>query len=76
MASLLAKFRIDYSDLTVIPDITKKPQEKTSAFFESLIKDIKVSDEDNTEGNRNEGKLTHNQDTWFLKLHFWWVEFY
>ncbi|EEB11531.1 conserved hypothetical protein [Pediculus humanus corporis] len=34
MASLLAKFRIDYSDLTVIPDVTKKPQEKTVAFFE------------------------------------------
>nr|CAD7194894.1 unnamed protein product [Timema douglasi] len=29
MASLLAKFRIDYSDLKIIPDITKKPQDST-----------------------------------------------
>lgn len=42
MASLLAKFRIDYSDLKVIPDITKKPQESTVSFFESLISDFKI----------------------------------
>ena len=29
MASLLAKFRIDYSDVTVIPDITKKASPET-----------------------------------------------
>jgi hypothetical protein len=37
MAGLLAKFRIDYSDLKLIPDYNKKPQESTRAFFESLI---------------------------------------
>lgn len=37
MASLLSKFRIDYSDLKVIPDITRKPQESTKQFFDSLI---------------------------------------
>ncbi|KAK7794045.1 hypothetical protein R5R35_012989 [Gryllus longicercus] len=42
MASLLAKFRIDYSDLKVIPDITKKPQEGTVSFFESLINDFRI----------------------------------
>jgi hypothetical protein len=41
MASLLAKFRIDYSDLKVIPDITKKPRESTVSFFESLISEFK-----------------------------------
>jgi hypothetical protein len=41
MASLLAKFRIDYSDLKVIPDITKKPLETTVSFFESLISEFK-----------------------------------
>ncbi|XP_054285767.1 solute carrier family 12 member 1-like [Macrosteles quadrilineatus] len=46
MASLLAKFRIDYSDLKVIPDITKKPQDETVAQFESLIKELKISDDD------------------------------
>lgn len=44
MASLLAKFRIDYSDLKVIPDITKKPQESSHAFFENLIGDLKIPD--------------------------------
>lgn len=38
MASLLAKFRIDYSDLQLLPDITKKPQETTVHFFQDLIK--------------------------------------
>ena len=41
MASLLAKFRIDYSDLKVIPDITKKPSESSVSFFESLISEFK-----------------------------------
>jgi hypothetical protein len=29
MASLLAKFRIDYHDVTVIPDVTKKAKDET-----------------------------------------------
>jgi hypothetical protein len=41
VASLLAKFRIDYSDLKVIPDITKKPHESSVSFFESLISEFK-----------------------------------
>lgn len=27
MAALLSKFRIDYSDVTVVPDIVKPPEE-------------------------------------------------
>lgn len=49
MASLLAKFRIDYSDLKMIPNIIKKPQEETQNFYNSLIKDLIVSDECNQE---------------------------
>lgn len=46
MASLLSKFRIDYSDLILLPDITKKPEEATVKFFNDLIKDfISTSDE-------------------------------
>ena len=41
MASLLSKFRIDYSDLTVIPNITKRADDKTRSLFETLIKDFK-----------------------------------
>lgn len=40
MASLLSKFRIDYSDLKVIPDITKKPQDSTISYFQSLIQPL------------------------------------
>jgi solute carrier family 12 sodium/potassium/chloride transporter 2 len=50
MASLLAKFRIDYSDLKVIPDITKKPRESTVSFFESLISEFKET-EGTTDGD-------------------------
>ncbi|KAL0270733.1 UNVERIFIED_CONTAM: hypothetical protein PYX00_008039 [Menopon gallinae] len=61
MASLLAKFRIDYSDLTVIPDITKKPQDKTTQFFELLIRDLKVNDDDNIEGITHEVGITESE---------------
>ncbi|RZC38431.1 bumetanide-sensitive sodium-(potassium)-chloride cotransporter, partial [Asbolus verrucosus] len=41
MASLLAKFRIDYSDLQVVSDITNKPSDSTQQFFDSLIADFR-----------------------------------
>lgn len=50
MASLLSKFRIDYSDLKVIPDITKSPQDETVKSFEAMIKELKVPDEDEDGG--------------------------
>ncbi|XP_032591153.1 bumetanide-sensitive sodium-(potassium)-chloride cotransporter isoform X2 [Drosophila grimshawi] len=58
MASLLSKFRIDYSDLTLIPDITKKPQESSTQFFNELIKDFVVGDKE----NGNSSKATLNED--------------
>ena len=48
MAALLAKFRIDYSDVIVIPDITKKAQDATKKEFEALIAPFK--DDDAPEG--------------------------
>lgn len=58
MASLLAKFRIDYSDLQLISDITKKPQESTIKYFKNMIQEfIKSDDESNglytTDLNKN-----------------------
>lgn len=50
MASLLAKFRIDYSDLKLLPDITKKPEESTMKFFDELIKDFKSTNDDDDDG--------------------------
>lgn len=46
MASLLSKFRIDFSDLILLPDIIKKPEESTVAFFEDLIKGFVSSSEE------------------------------
>ncbi|XP_039291807.1 bumetanide-sensitive sodium-(potassium)-chloride cotransporter-like isoform X3 [Nilaparvata lugens] len=58
MASLLAKFRIDYSDLKLIPDITKKPQEETTLFFENLIKDLKAPENDEEGKEEDQGYIT------------------
>ncbi|KAG8238092.1 hypothetical protein J437_LFUL012199 [Ladona fulva] len=42
MAALLSKFRIDYSDVIVIPDVTKKAKEETKKEFESLIEPFRI----------------------------------
>lgn len=53
MASLLSKFRIDYSDLTIFTGLMKKPQEETILFYENLIKDFvtKSNDQSTDESN-------------------------
>lgn len=70
MASLLAKFRIDYSDLKVIPDITKKPRESTVSFFESLISEFKETEETTDgESSAHESKtcsMYYETCVWFL----------
>ncbi|KAJ2938440.1 hypothetical protein O0L34_g12880 [Tuta absoluta] len=50
MANLLAKFRIDYSSLTMVQDITEAPKEETKKFFEDTIK--KFTDESANEESR------------------------
>ena len=52
MAEMLAKFRIDYSDLIMIPDYNKKPQETTVNHFETLIANFR------SEGTGMKGKLS------------------
>ncbi|EFA05305.2 bumetanide-sensitive sodium-(potassium)-chloride cotransporter [Tribolium castaneum] len=47
MASLLAKFRIDYSDLQVVSDITNKPTDMTLQFFDQLIADFRKPEDEN-----------------------------
>lgn len=44
MASLLAKFRIDYSDLTLLPDVNKKPSQTMAGFFKELTRDFTGDD--------------------------------
>lgn len=66
MASLLSKFRIDYSDLQLIPDITKKPQESSVQFFQDLIKDFTISEKDQmntTNTNNTTNTKTTNNNT-------------
>ena len=46
MATLLAKFRIDYSDVVVIPDITKKADPSMKAEFQELISDCDISSDE------------------------------
>merc|ERR1719150_2439840 len=40
MAALLAKFRIEFSSVVVIPDVTKRASEETRADFESLLSSL------------------------------------
>ena len=44
MASLLAKFRIDYSDVIVIPDVTKKAGDDIKTEFKTLTDKINVDE--------------------------------
>lgn len=62
MASLLSKFRIDYSDLKVIPDITKKPSDESMSYFESLIRDFLVEHEDHDRVYVTESELSAMTD--------------
>ncbi|KAB7507825.1 Solute carrier family 12 member 3 [Armadillidium nasatum] len=41
MANLLSKFRIDFSDMIIIPDLAKKAGESSRLEFEELIRDFK-----------------------------------
>lgn len=49
MANLLSKFRIDYSSLTMVQDITEAPQEETKKMFDELVS--KYTTETASEGN-------------------------
>lgn len=55
MASLLAKFRIDYSDLELLTDITKKADDSTYYYFKDLIRNF-TSKEKELSDNPNECK--------------------
>ena len=37
MAALLAKFRIDFSDVVVIHDVTKRAKDETRTEFNNII---------------------------------------
>uniref|UniRef100_A0A915KTG1 Solute carrier family 12 member 2 n=1 Tax=Romanomermis culicivorax TaxID=13658 RepID=A0A915KTG1_ROMCU len=43
MAALLSRFRIDYSDVYVIPDLAKKPSPSTIEQFENLVYPFRIA---------------------------------
>jgi solute carrier family 12 sodium/potassium/chloride transporter 2 len=51
MAALLNKFRIDYSDVTVIPDIVKAPQASTKRMFSDIIDKFTVDESATGDGS-------------------------
>merc|ERR1712018_54002 len=57
MASLLAKFRIDYSDVIVIPDVTKKAGEDIKAEFKTVVETVNI---DETELQAHKEKTNRN----------------
>lgn len=54
MAALLSKFRIDYSDVTVIPDVQKSPRKETKEKFNEMISKFKILPEDTTDSSLTE----------------------
>ncbi|XP_071545587.1 bumetanide-sensitive sodium-(potassium)-chloride cotransporter-like isoform X3 [Panulirus ornatus] len=53
MAELLCKFRIDFSDVVMIPDVMRRPREESVRDFSNLISKFKVlpdSEDKGTEG--------------------------
>lgn len=44
MASLLSKFRIDYSSLTMIQDISESPKQETVTMFNKLLDGFREED--------------------------------
>ena len=60
MAALLSKFRIDYSKLTLIPDITRRAHSKTQELFDSLIRDYTVRENKGTEMRLESSQSYHS----------------
>lgn len=61
MAAMLSKFRIDFSDVIVITDITKKPSESTRNYFDGLIKNF-VKNEDGQDARITESEMIALRD--------------
>ena len=56
LGNLLAKFRIDYTEVVIIPDITKKAMAETKAEFEGILKEY------GKEGEVSEADLNANSE--------------
>lgn len=57
MITLLNKFRIDYQDVFLIPDITRKPKAETLKDFDQLVKPFMAQGENPPAGYVTEAEL-------------------
>jgi len=46
LASMLSRFRIDYADVTAVPDVTKKADSTTKAEFDAMIDGAGINEEE------------------------------
>ena len=60
MISLLSKFRIDYSDVTVISNVTKKANDATKAEFTEILNGITHNKPENAELMANKEKTNRH----------------
>lgn len=63
MAALLSKFRIDYSDVTVIPNVVKPPSHETRRKFDELIAKFRTGEVtgDNTTAKGHPAYITDSE---------------
>ncbi|CAB3385418.1 Hypothetical predicted protein [Cloeon dipterum] len=60
MASLLAKFRIDYSNLTMVHDVGERPHPKTVQLFQDIIRPFK--EENSPTSSRDQKYFVSNSE--------------
>lgn len=61
MAALLNKFRIDYSDVTVIPNVIKPPSNETRHTFDELIAKFRTSETTNDPSKGHPAYITDSE---------------
>uniref|UniRef100_A0A2A4JN03 Bumetanide-sensitive sodium-(Potassium)-chloride cotransporter n=1 Tax=Heliothis virescens TaxID=7102 RepID=A0A2A4JN03_HELVI len=68
MSALLKKFRLDYSELTMITGIADKPSDSSWSFFNKIIKNHRTSDYNETLISDEEVKRLHDKTSKHLRL--------
>ncbi|CAI5449324.1 unnamed protein product [Caenorhabditis angaria] len=68
MAALLSKFRIDFSDVSVIADIGKKPRQETMKTWQSIIDPFIAQDGNCPVGMTTNSELSAQRDKTYRQL--------
>ena len=58
MANLLAKFRIDFSDMIIIPEVAKKASDHSKEEFDQLIANLRAKNDIDARDNYGMDILT------------------